>query len=334
MGRTSPRGKSMPLVSIVMPVYNSAATLKESLEAIFRSDYPSYELIVVDDASSDDSVKIARSFPCKIIEKKKNTGAGDTRNIGAKAAKGQILLFTDSDCIMKKDTLSKLVKSFAKAVDVVAGTYSKKTLRGSSIYESYHSLLCHYNYSRSDVALFGTFCAAIKRETFEKLGGFDKSIGGATVEDLKFQYGLQKRHIPYVISMDAQVFHKSRATFSSLIRGYYTRARYAAGLLFTLKRIKPEKSGYILNHETIASYGFVSLAALFLLLSFFKLSFILPLILSLMAFIMSRRKLYQSAPKNVPLLKIIGISMVCDLAVVVGGAIGTVQHSIKGGKRR
>jgi glycosyltransferase involved in cell wall biosynthesis len=93
------------MISVVIPVYNAAGTLAESLTAIGRSDYDQYEVIVVDDASTDDGVGVASRHACRIVRLEENIGAAAAKNLGAKEARGDIILFTDADIVLQPDTL-------------------------------------------------------------------------------------------------------------------------------------------------------------------------------------------------------------------------------------
>jgi len=317
---------SNPSVSIIIPVFNGSKTLESTLKAVFKSDYPNFEVIVVDDGSTDNSVEIAKKFPCKIIQKKTNTGAADSRNIGAKAARGEILLFTDADCIVKKDTVTKILESFKKGSDIVAGTYAKVPFNKNNLFSSYHSLLCYHNYINSSVALFGTHCAAIKRKLFRKLGGFDSSISGATIEDLKFQYRVQSLKCNYHLNMKAQVLHNSRHSLNSLLKGYYKRSKFATKLILKIKKIMPTRGGYISNYTTTASYLalFIAISGLFLM--YFNPFFIWISLLGLVVFFLSRKKFYSLVKNKRQLLKFIPLSFICDLVVILGGFVGISNY--------
>ena len=73
--------------------YFSLLSFEKCLAAIFKSEYKNFEVIAVSDASSLESVEIAKKYPCKIINIKKNSGAGHARNKGSKIASGEILVF-------------------------------------------------------------------------------------------------------------------------------------------------------------------------------------------------------------------------------------------------
>ena len=73
------------MISIVIPVYNGAKTLKECLSAVFANRFKGFEVILVDDASPDKSLEIAEGFPCRIIKNPIRLGRGPARNAGLKA---------------------------------------------------------------------------------------------------------------------------------------------------------------------------------------------------------------------------------------------------------
>ena len=80
-------------ISIVIPVYNASLTLKECLDAIFNSSFKDFEVIVVSDKSTDNSVEIAKQYQCYIIELSENRGPGFARNSGAKIIGGCLITF-------------------------------------------------------------------------------------------------------------------------------------------------------------------------------------------------------------------------------------------------
>jgi len=95
-----------PLVSIVVPVYNSEAFLRETLESIFALEYEPFEVIVVDDGSTDGSGAIARSFPAVRYLRQENRGPAAARNAGIAVAEGEFVAFVDSDDLVLPHKLS------------------------------------------------------------------------------------------------------------------------------------------------------------------------------------------------------------------------------------
>src|SRR5712691_2010914 len=87
-------------VSIIVPVYNGGRQLDQCLSAIQRSLYSNYELIVVDNGSTDDSVEIARKYGADIVYCPGPSGPGAARNAGASQARGEIVFFVDADVVI------------------------------------------------------------------------------------------------------------------------------------------------------------------------------------------------------------------------------------------
>ncbi len=116
------------LVSIIIPVRNGAATIARCLEAALASRYERFEVIVVNDGSDDRSAEIIKTFPCTLVQLPKPSGVSRARNIGACHSHGDILFFTDADCLLNEDTLAIAVASLTAAGrDVVlGGTYTVK----------------------------------------------------------------------------------------------------------------------------------------------------------------------------------------------------------------
>ena len=102
------------MVSIIIPVYNSAKYLSETIESIQRQTYQNYEAIFIDDCSTDNSVSIIEEYKkindkIKIIELQKHEGVSKARNTGIEMAKGRYLTFLDSDDIWLKNKLEKQI---------------------------------------------------------------------------------------------------------------------------------------------------------------------------------------------------------------------------------
>jgi glycosyltransferase involved in cell wall biosynthesis len=97
------------LISAVVPTFNRIATLRQTLTALAAQDYPDYEIIVVDDGSSDGTGDVVtREFPAVRYVRQPNRGPAAARNVGIRAALGDIVAFTDDDCLPPVDWLSRL----------------------------------------------------------------------------------------------------------------------------------------------------------------------------------------------------------------------------------
>ncbi|EKT61277.1 glycosyltransferase family 2 protein [Providencia sneebia] len=101
-----------PLVSVIMPCYNSEKNIQESIDSVLNQEYQNVELIIVDDNSTDSTVNILNNITdprVSIILSKKNNGAGYSRNIGIEKAKGRFIAFLDSDDIWIKSKLKEQI---------------------------------------------------------------------------------------------------------------------------------------------------------------------------------------------------------------------------------
>jgi glycosyltransferase involved in cell wall biosynthesis len=108
-GSLPPSLPRYPRVSVVVCSYNSERTMESCLASLAVLDYPDYEVIVVNDGSTDRTLEIAEGFPfCRIISQL-NKGLSVARNVGAEAATGEIVAYTDSDCVADPDWLTYLV---------------------------------------------------------------------------------------------------------------------------------------------------------------------------------------------------------------------------------
>lgn len=123
------RQKNSPKVSIVLPSYNGARFLNKSVESIINQSFTDWELVIVDDCSTDNTLKIAKSFAKRdprisVIHNEPNKKLPASLNVGFDAARGEYLTWTSDDNIAKKNWLSTLVDYMDKNpdVDMVAAT--------------------------------------------------------------------------------------------------------------------------------------------------------------------------------------------------------------------
>ena len=110
-------GTAEPLISVIVPVYNAAGSLHRSLRSVLAQTLSDFELIVVDDCSTDGSADILRGYEAlddrvRILSTEKNSGPGVARNVGLQNARGRYIAFLDSDDFWMKHKLEKQVLSF------------------------------------------------------------------------------------------------------------------------------------------------------------------------------------------------------------------------------
>ncbi|MCW7462928.1 glycosyltransferase family 2 protein [Leptospira limi] len=109
----------MPKVSVIMPAYNAALYLEESVNTLLKQSFQDWELLLVDDCSKDETAKIAKELESQdkrihFIQKEKNSGSADTRNQGIKLAKGEYIAFLDADDLWEPDFLEIMIPFMEK----------------------------------------------------------------------------------------------------------------------------------------------------------------------------------------------------------------------------
>ena len=104
--------RGLPAASVVVPVYNTAATVAETLDSLFAQTLDNFEVIIVDDGSTDNSMEIVRGYDdprCEIVSQK-NRGLNGARNAGIRHSKAPYIAFLDADDLWRPQMLEKHVE--------------------------------------------------------------------------------------------------------------------------------------------------------------------------------------------------------------------------------
>jgi GT2 family glycosyltransferase len=223
--RRQPAG-ARPRVSVVMPVYNAESTLAECLTRLCNSTFPEFEVVLVDDGSTDQTRAIAANFPVQIVPSGGRVGPAAARNLGAREATGDILFFIDSDVMVRPDTIARLAERFEEGdVDGLVGVQAAQ-MRFHDLPSQYKNLWIRWTYVRQtgDVPLFYTTAAAIRRDAFLKSGGFDEGYATPSLEDTAFGQKLADMGIRVRIDAGLEVEHVKRYSLLGLLRTDYLRS--------------------------------------------------------------------------------------------------------------
>lgn len=243
----------LPKLSVVIPAYNAEATLGSCINAVLRQDYEGvFEVIVVDDGSTDATSNIANAFDRVTYVSQKNAGPAAARNAGAEHAAGDIVCFTDSDCQPQSDWLSKLVLFFANDhADVVAGSYGIAN-PGSLLARCIHQEIRyrHKHLMGEWIEVFGSYNVAFRREIFEQLGGFAQAYTQASGEDNDLSYRLRGAGFRIRFAKDAKVDHSHPSRIKRYLYEQFRHGFWRANLY----RGHPEKikgDGYTFLKDAI-----------------------------------------------------------------------------------
>ena len=198
-----------PFVSIIIPNRNGAATIGACLRAAFATQYEPFEVIVVDDNSTDNSIAVIEDFPCRLVRLGKHAGASGARNAGAAQAGGELLFFTDADCLVEENTLSITVESFQTNGSnvILGGTYSPEPYdRG--FFNRFQAIFVNHSETRRAGAVdyIAGHGMAIDAGTYRQSGGFAETFL-PVAEDVEFSHRLRDAGMRLIIDPRIQVRH-------------------------------------------------------------------------------------------------------------------------------
>jgi glycosyltransferase involved in cell wall biosynthesis len=237
------KGEFYPKVSVIVPVKNGAAHIKELLESLMQVNYDKYklEIIVVDGNSTDNTREIVSQYPVRLLLEER-PGLNAARNTGIKNSNGEIIAFTDADCIIPENWVSKIVDNFRD---------SQVGCVGGSVIGCYDSFLSHYS-DESFIPVMRIFrkrevldsvkppqkypagCnMAFRQDALKKVGLFDESI----------KYGFDEDELAericrggYKMALDPNVLvrHKHRPALRELLKQNFN---YGRGLGLMLRKM-------------------------------------------------------------------------------------------------
>lgn len=173
-------GTYQPLISVIMPTYNRAKIIKSAISSVLNQTYANFELIIVDDKSTDETKKVLKEFEknkkIKTIFLNENKGPSYARNKGLKISEGEIITYLDSDNLWDSEYLKTMVGAFNTLHDADAlysgqKLYHKKNEKPFSIrFGAYNKAKLH----QTNFIDLNCFCH--KRKVYEEIGGFDENL--------------------------------------------------------------------------------------------------------------------------------------------------------------
>jgi len=218
------------LVSIIIPVRNGVATIARCLEAAFASRYEHFEVIVVNDGSDDRSAEIIKTFPCTLVELSGTSGASRARNIGASHSRGDILFFTDADCLLNEDALAIAVTTLTAAGRdvVVGGTYTVEPA-DERFFSAFQSIFINHAESRDrdNPDYIAAHAMVLYADTFEKSGGFVEDFL-PILEDVDFSHRLRSSGYRLIMGPGIQVRHLFDYSLLGSVSNGFIKSKYWA----------------------------------------------------------------------------------------------------------
>ncbi len=216
-----------PPLTVVVPVKNGGRDLERCLERLRASSFHDFELIVVDDASTDASVSIAERFGARVIRHQTTTGPASARNDGALEAIAPIVFFLDADVAIHRDAIARAMARFTASPDLVAlfGSYDNAP-SAPGLVSQYRNLLHHFVHQQGTFLnesrpahTFWTGIGAIRRGMFLDRGGFDpQRYRRPAIEDIELGYRITQSGGLIELCRDIQGTHLKRWTLASVIK--------------------------------------------------------------------------------------------------------------------
>ena len=219
-------GNLSTLVSILMTAYNREKFISEAIESVLAQTYTNWELIIVDDCSKDNTVNISKKYAKKderisVYINEKNLGDYPNRNKAASYAKGDLIMYLDSDDSISSDALDYFVNAFVSYPEAMHSTIYYHELTAPELMSSYDAIYNHF-YVNNMLAT-GPGARVFKRSFFESLGGFPVKYGPAN--DMYFNlYSASLSQIlllPYsYLNYRIHAEQESKNMYSYLTNGY------------------------------------------------------------------------------------------------------------------
>jgi len=217
-----------PILSIIIPTHDSESTIKRCLNSITSQSFPRevFEIIVVDDSSTDNTVKIAKESGADSVIVIESCFQGKARNIGVSNAKGEFLAFIDSDCVAKKDWIKTIVNELEK-LDAVTGPIENGNYQSNVAWAEYLIEFGGWDEHRprSQVRFLPGCNQAYKKSAFEKTDGFEETPSS---EDVLFGESLRKAGIIPQFSPDVKIEHLCRTEKEKVLKNMKLLGKYSS----------------------------------------------------------------------------------------------------------
>jgi cellulose synthase/poly-beta-1,6-N-acetylglucosamine synthase-like glycosyltransferase len=216
------RALAHPTLSVVVPVYNATANLQRCLTALIASDYDDFDVLVVDDGSTEPVEPLVASYGFGYLRLDGPGGPARARNYGVVHVTGRYVVFIDADVCVHPDTLARFAAAFAAdpTLGAVVGSYDDSPAAPNFL-SQYKNLFHHYVHQRAhgDICTFWSGCGAIRRTLFLAFGGFDaQRYRRPAIEDIELGSRLHAAGHRIILDRQIMATHLKRWTLWSLVK--------------------------------------------------------------------------------------------------------------------
>lgn len=237
-------------VSVVIPCYNCRAFIDRCVQSVLNQSYPIHEVVVVDDGSTDGSMDVLKRLPVKVVRHRRNLGLAQARNTGVIHSSGDVVAFTDADCVAHRDWVKNLVRNYSDdKVGGVGGRGIEANIRG--VADLWRKTFAEQTwgdkrFELTDQHLYG-LCFSFRRRALFEVGLFNPFFR-TNAEDIDISRRMLQRGYRLIYDPEAIVYHFRRDSLTSLLKQQY-RWRYFGSLGIHLPYFRRPKTEESLRKE-------------------------------------------------------------------------------------
>lgn len=273
-------------ISVIIPIYNTEKTIVQTLKGLKNQRKKDFEVVIVDDGSTDNSSKLVTKFEKQSglainLIHQKNSGPAKARNLGVKHSEGNIVIFLDSDCIPPKNWIEEMVKPLNKKVVGCNCGYEVKNKESLiARYINYEIAKRHKKLIGRSVDTIGTYSTSLIKSVFNEVGGFDTKYRAASGEDFDLAFNIRRKGYNLVFTGKTFVYHYHPDSLRKYLKQQFGRGYWRARIYLGNKD-KILKGDSYTGHEAqiqfiLSVFALLSIP-LAMISSLFLLSFIILL---------------------------------------------------------
>ena len=231
-------------ISVIIPSYNSSETVGECLKALYNQTVEEEFEIILVDSSSDGTDKIVEKFypKVKLLHINKKTIPAKARNIGAAQAKGEILVYTDSDCIPDVNWLQNIIGNYERGNQIVGGSVEngrpKSFISRAEYYIEFREFSS--NSPKREIRFLPSCNFAISSSIFKTIGGFPNVRAS---EDALFAHQITERGFKIIFDPEVRIWHLNRNKWNPYLRNQFILGKYGA----IVRKIMPMPGGFFIK---------------------------------------------------------------------------------------
>lgn len=286
-------------LSVIISVHDQARALRRCLESIAASRLGSYEVLVMDEGSTDGSYQIARILGFRAYRWKGQMGRWVGRDLGAALSRGEILVFMDADICVREETLSRIAGYFSKGRHgVVGGVMAPRSLEDNFV-SHYKDAWVHHSYAQfsEEITWTSTKLMAVERSVFFQTGGFRDHFG-TPLDGRDMEFGGRVIRAGFSIFLDKglEVDHGRRFSLGQVLRNDFWGSSRAMQLVLASGKAKGNLRRMLFAHlpvNFIAGAIFASLTAASLIISLWAPGVLRWALLWLLLYVLSKIRLLR-----------------------------------------